>query len=100
MPNHVHVVLSINDEALVGQFNKLSYRLSRILHSIKRYTAREANKLIGCYGAFWQHESYDHVVRDERELDRIVQYVLNNPVSAGLTKDPETWKWNYVKVFA
>ena len=37
---------------------------------------------------FWQHESYDHVVRDPHELERIVEYVMMNPVRAGL---PERW---------
>jgi hypothetical protein len=32
---------------------------------------------------FWQAESYDHRVRDEREHLRIVAYIENNPVKAG-----------------
>ena len=34
--------------------------------------------------AFWQDESFDHRVRDEAEWDRIVRYIEQNPVSAGL----------------
>lgn len=96
MPNHVHVVLSPK-EAHVGQFDKLSYSLSRLLHSIKRHTAREANKIICRTGKFWQHESYDHVVRKGDELEKIIWHVLNNPVKAGLVKNWENWKWSYVK---
>ena len=44
-----------------------------------------------------QHESYDHVVRDGEELDRIIAYVLNNPVKAGLVKNWRQWKWSYVR---
>jgi len=44
----------------------------------------EANLLLGRTGAFWQHESYDHWVRNEREFNRIVAYIEENPVSAGL----------------
>ena len=97
MPNHVHVVLSVAQEQPVGQVNNLSYVLSRILHSIKRHTAREANILLGRTGAFWQHESYDHVVRDGKELERVVAYVLNNPMTAGLTTDWQQWKWSYLR---
>jgi len=41
---------------------------SRFLQTVKGYTAREANRLLGLTGQpFWQAESYDHWVRDERE---------------------------------
>jgi hypothetical protein len=58
--------------------------LYKILQSLKSYMAREANKLLNRSGAFWQHESYDHVVRDGKEPERIVSYVLYNPVKTGL----------------
>src|SRR5580692_8428330 len=44
--------------------------------------------------AFWQDESFDHRVRDEAELDRIVHYVEYNPVSAGLAANPRNWHWS------
>jgi len=78
MPNHVHLVctpLSIQGEV---------YPLSKIMQSLKGNTARQANLLLGRTGDFWQHESYDHVVRDAVELKRIVNYVLANPSRAGL----------------
>ena len=52
---------------------------------LKGYTAREANRLLGRTGQpFWQGESYDHWVRDETEFIRIIAYIENNPVKAGL----------------
>ena len=52
---------------------------------LKGSTARQANLILGRTGeAFWQDESFDHRVRDEVELDRIVRYVEHNPASAGL----------------
>lgn len=90
MSNHVHVVftpLEIED----GKY----YALSRIMHSLKGYTAVEGNKVLGREGQFWQHESYDHIVRDEEELRRIVRYVVNNPVKAGLVESWEQWPWTY-----
>jgi hypothetical protein len=44
--------------------------------------------------AFWQDESFDHRVQDEVELLRIVRYVENNPVSAGLAAHPGGWPWS------
>ncbi len=37
----------------------------------------------------------DHVVRDPEEYQRIVAYVLNNPVKAGLVQEWKDWPWSY-----
>ena len=101
MPNHVHVVFGIGDHGLFehdGQIDNLSYKPpSKILGSLKRYTARESNRILGRKGAFWQDESYDHVVRDGKELEAIVRYVLNNSVKAGFVMEWHDWKWSYSK---
>jgi len=90
MPNHVHVVFTP-----LKKENGACRSLRTIMHSIKSYSANQANQLLGLTGQFWQAESYDHVVRDEEELDRIIQYVVNNPVKAGLVQHWEDWKWTY-----
>jgi REP element-mobilizing transposase RayT len=92
MPNHVHTVFSPLENETGGW-----YALQSIMHSLKRHTAREANKALGREGAFWQYESYDHVVRGRREWERIIAYVLNNPVMAGLVERWEDWPWTYLK---
>ncbi len=56
----------------------------KLLRSLKSYTGREANKLLGRTGEpFWQKESYDHWVRDDDELRRIRVYIEQNPVKRG-----------------
>src|SRR5216683_1475293 len=78
MANHVHLLV----------WPRVS--LSRFLQTLKGYTAREANRLLGRTGQpFWQAESYDHSVSDDRELDRIKAYIENNPVKAGLVAKAE-----------
>jgi hypothetical protein len=67
--------------------------LSQIMHSLKSYTANEANKLLSRTGQFWQHESYDHWVRDDHELARIVEYIARNPVNAGLAENAQDWPY-------
>jgi len=79
MPNHVHVVLHL----LPGQ------KLAEVVKSWKIHSARAANRLLGRSGAVWEREYYDRLLRREGELDRAVQYVLNNPGKAGL----KNWKW-------
>ena len=71
------------------------HTLSSILHSWKSYTSHEANKILGrTEKSFWQSESFDHWVRDDGERARLVTYVENNPVKAGLCARPEVWKWS------
>jgi valyl-tRNA synthetase len=79
MPNHVHVVL----RPLAGN------DLADILHSWKSFTAKEANKLLGREGQFWQEEYYDHLIRDEEDFHNAVNYTLTNPRKAGLAD----WPW-------
>jgi REP element-mobilizing transposase RayT len=114
MPNHVHIVFkpiivdrseaSIDNKTVnevlikkntLNEANASFYIVTKILQDLKSKTALKANKLLNRSGAFWQHESYDHVVHDEKELRRIVEYVLNNPVKAGLCEKWEDWKYSY-----
>ena len=89
MPNHVHLVMT--PLPCAGGYQSLA----RILHHIKGASALAANRLLEREGAFWQSESYDHVVRTPEELRRIVAYVLLNPVKAGLVATWQEWPWSY-----
>jgi REP element-mobilizing transposase RayT len=101
MPNHVHIVFSLgataSGDTIQLNENVNPFPVTRLMASIKKYTARKANKLLGREGSFWQHESYDHVIRNPDELERIIWYVLNNPVAAGLTNHWTEWEWTYCK---
>jgi REP element-mobilizing transposase RayT len=88
MPNHVHIVIDlINNKRLLGD----------ILGSVKKYGARRANKVLCKKGKFWQSESFDRLVRDERELYYVIRYVLMNPVNAGLVNNWKEWKGTYCR---
>lgn len=92
MPNHMHYLLT------PMQKNELEYfSLAQINHSFKGFTATQANELLNRNGQFWQHESFDHIVRDEQELHRIKRYILNNPVKANLVQTWQEWPFSYCK---
>ncbi len=80
MPTHVHLLT----EPLGG------HELSRILQGIKGASAREINKLMGVTGTFWLGESYDHIVRSEKQYWRFVRYIAENPTKSRLPDD-EYW---------
>lgn len=104
MSNHVHVVFKplLTERSLkeVPNSNPLKFEsdaptLGEIMQSLKGYTAHEANKILNRTGQFWEEESYDHEVRNDEELSRIIKYVLNNPVKAGLVKNWRDWQWSW-----
>jgi len=74
MPNHVHWLLTpLADNAL-----------ERILQSVKRFSANQINRRFHRQGSLWRKESYDHIVRDDKELERTRAYIVNNPAGARL----------------
>lgn len=70
--------------------------LSRIMHSLKGRSARECNLILMRTGAFWEHESFDHVIRAGK-FNATIKYVLNNPIKAGLVNNWREWRWNYCR---
>ncbi len=88
MPNHVHVLIKpITD-------------LAAIIQSWKSFTARwalarNAELELGVPGTnFWMREYWDRYIRDENHYRKTVEYIHQNPVSAGLCAKPEDWPWS------
>jgi REP element-mobilizing transposase RayT len=92
MLNHVHVVF---ERASKSDWQSDLLPLHKIMKSLKRHTARQANIILHREDAFWQDESYDRAIRDSEEFIRIVNYVLENPVKAGLVSKWDEWEWSY-----
>ncbi len=91
MPNHVHMLFD-------HSFDYSGKSVADVLQSLKKYTARISNKTLDRSGnQFWQHESYDHIVKDDRETENVIRYILYNPVKAGLCNEWKEWRWSYVK---
>jgi REP element-mobilizing transposase RayT len=83
MANHIHMLITPG------------VPVPKLTHSLKRFTAREGNRLLGvCGQPFWRDESYDRWVRDKVEFERIANYIENNPVSAGLCASPGDYRWS------
>lgn len=84
MPNHVHVLLTV--------FNRHS--LPVIVKSWKSFTGRAINQLLGRQGSVWMSDYWDRYVRDETHYRRVVDYIHQNPVKAGLVDRAECWRWS------
>ncbi len=84
MANHVHALLTPRQE--------LAQDLTKAIQGV---TANRINALHGQHGrTFLQDESYDRWARDESEFLRILEYIENNPVKAGLCARAEQWPWS------
>ena len=83
MANHVHILV------------RPSRSLRTALMNVKSASARRANAILGRTGEhFWQDESFDRWIRNDRERARAIRYIENNPVSAGLVDASEKWHWS------
>jgi hypothetical protein len=81
MPNHVHLLAAFPDErGMLAQ-----------CESWKRFTARAINQRLGREGAFWQVESFDHLVRSEEQFWHYRRYVAENGRKAGLKGGEYRW---------
>ena len=62
---------------------------------LKGSTARNANRILGRTGQpFWQDESFDRYLRRSSQIERTIDYIENNPVSARLVYSPDGWPWS------
>ena len=104
MSNHAHTVFKplvearVVEEILRSEDGSLSRipSLARIMHSLKGRSAKECNLILGRSGAFWEHESFDRVIRAGR-FDATIRYVLRNPVKVGLVQHWQDYPWNYCR---
>ncbi len=83
MPNHVHVLVDVWETPL-----------AELVKSWKSFTGREANKLLGRRGEFWEREYLDTVIEDEAHRRTAVRYIENNPTKAKLVLAPKDWPWS------
>ncbi|YCM42340.1 transposase [Verrucomicrobiaceae bacterium 227] len=74
MPNHVHLLIT----------PKEGFKLSKIMQSMKSFSAKGINVNEERSGKLWQVESFDRIVRNDREFERYVRYIEENPVKANL----------------
>jgi REP element-mobilizing transposase RayT len=106
MSNHVHTIFKpfVSENNLQEGRNKDGHTvftseypsLEHITQSLKGSSARKCNLILSRSGSFWEHESFDHVIRPGK-FSATMRYVLNNPVKAGLTKHWRDWLWNYCR---
>lgn len=84
MPDHVHVLYQ-SDPA---------EDLRATLKSLKGSSSRTLCRQFGRVAPVWQDETFDRVIRSERELAETWSYIEANPVRKGLVAAPEQYGWS------
>ena len=81
MPDHVHLLIGVPE----------GFSLSELVRHWKSrcYLVRRRS---GRREAFWQRGYYDHAVRADEDLRRAAEYILENPVRAGMVGRPEDYE--------
>jgi len=94
MPDHVHLVLTplYDGSAFVS--------VAEIMQGIKSASAHKINRALNRSGQVWQRESFDRVLRREESIYAKVEYMIQNPVRAGLVKTAMEYRWLWISDLA
>lgn len=104
MPNHIHGIIIITDDGrgtlqrapTVEQFGKpVSNSIPTIIRLFKSATTKQINQIRHTPTIpVWQRNYYEHIIRDEDNLNQIREYIINNPVKWELDSNhPKNIKW-------
>jgi REP element-mobilizing transposase RayT len=92
MPNHFHGIINIVEDVnrrgterrapTTEQFGKpVTNSIPTIIRSFKSAVTKKINEIRNTPGAIlWRRNFYEHIIRDENDLNRIRQYIMNNPL--------------------
>ena len=102
MPNHVHILIDTAIQIPPAQdfttWEAVNFQpLDKIMKRIKGATGRYANLYLKRTGTFWQKESYDHFIRNQKEFSNVIRYILNNPIKARLVNDWGEHPYSFLK---
>jgi REP element-mobilizing transposase RayT len=110
MPNHVHGIVVLRDARVTAEAERGRARapaptnsadvgrnaapvLSTVMGRFKSFTSNQYRKgvrernWLPVSGTLWQRKYYEHVIRNDADLDRIREYIINNPLSWHLDRE-------------
>jgi len=91
MPNHLHGIIVIDEDRRGGSRTAPTMTrkpLGRLIGAFKTVSTKQINEFRHTPGqTFWQRNYYEHIIRNETDLNQTRQYIVNNPLQWAL--DPE-----------
>jgi putative transposase len=93
LPDHLHAIWSLpgDDANFPMRWNRIKSRFSRGLPAA---TARASSKIAKREQGIWQRRYWEHVIRDDADLERHVDYIHFNPVKHGLVSRVRDWPYS------
>ena len=84
LPDHFHMLIQPDGES----------NFSQIMHAMKGRFTRAYKKRFSMtdHINFWQKRFWDHVIRDENDLENHFHYIHYNPIKHGYVDHPQNWK--------
>lgn len=83
MPDHYHAIIKPPPR----------YRIGDIVRHINGRFARDYNFSTDSNGRVFQPDFYDHIIRDTEDMNSKIEYILNNPIHAGLVENINEYPW-------
>jgi REP element-mobilizing transposase RayT len=86
MPNHLHGIFIVGaiHESPLQTFHSPSQTIGAIVRGFKSATTKQINQMRKMIGfPIWQRNYYEHIIRNDDELNRIREYIINNPINWG-----------------
>jgi len=93
MQDHVHLLFEpqVKEQAASGE--TIFWSMTEILQGIKSASAHRINKAARAQGAVWEEESFDRLIRSERDLQEKFHYIARNPWDANIVNQNEDYPW-------
>jgi methionine synthase I (cobalamin-dependent)/REP element-mobilizing transposase RayT len=93
MPDHVHLLFEpqVKEQGVSGE--TVFWSMTEILQGIKSATAHRINKTAGAQGSVWEKESFDRLIRSERDLQEKFHYIAQNPWDVSIVNQNEEYPW-------
>ncbi len=89
LPDHIHLLVDCNGNDLSKIMQKMKFSFT------KRFKYGQNNRK----AKVWQSRFWDHIIRDQNDMNRHIDYIHYNPVKHGLTRSPFKWKYSSIHTY-
>ena len=89
LPDHMHLLVDARGSDVSGIMRRIKLSFSTSLRG--RNTMRR--------GRIWQYRFWDHIIRDQADLNRHLDYIHHNPVKHGFVRRPSEWRLSSFREF-
>jgi putative transposase len=97
IPDHLHAIWTLPhgdaDYSIRWAWLKKEFT-KRWLNTGRDERGQSAGRIRDGRRGVWQPKFWEHAIRDERDLERHVEYIHYNPVKHGVATCPHAWRWS------